>query len=73
MKGRLMSVIKDEARKLLENLPEEVSWDDVMYELYVRKKIDEGIQAADEGKLISHDEVKKRFLKYDNKMDYTRS
>jgi predicted transcriptional regulator len=56
-----MSVIK-EARKLLDKLPDEASWDDVMYEMYVRKKIDEGIKAANEGKLISHEEVKKRFL-----------
>lgn len=58
-----MSVIKEEAKKLLDNLPDEASWDDVMYEMYVRKKIDEGIKAADEGKLVSHQEVKKRFLK----------
>ena len=58
-----MSVIKDEARKLLENLPDEASWDDVMYEIYVRKKIDEGIKAANAGELISHDEVKNRFFR----------
>ena len=62
MKGYSMSVVK-EARKLLDNLPDEASWDDVMYEMYVRKKIDEGIKAADEGKLLLHEEVKKRLLK----------
>ena len=62
MKGYSMSVVK-EARKLLDNLPDEASWDDVMYEMYVRKKIDEGIKAADEGKLLPHEEVKKRLLK----------
>ena len=29
--------------------------------MYVRKKIDEGTKAADDGKLISHEDVKKRF------------
>jgi predicted transcriptional regulator len=57
-----MSVVKNEARKLLDNLPDEASWDDVMYEMYVRKKIDEGIKAADAGDLIPHEEIKKRFL-----------
>jgi predicted transcriptional regulator len=57
-----MSVVKNEARKLLDNLPDEASWDDVMYEMYVRKKIDEGIKAADAGELIPHGEIKKRFL-----------
>ena len=58
-----MSVVREEAKKLIDNLPDEASWDDVMYEIYVRKKIDEGIKAANEGKLISHEDVKKRFLK----------
>ena len=33
-----MSVVRDEAWKLLDNMPDEASWDDVMYEMYVRKK-----------------------------------
>ncbi len=57
-----MSIVKEEAKKLLDDLPEEVSWDDLLYEMYVRKKIDEGIKAVDEGKVIPHEEVKKRFL-----------
>ena len=56
-----MSIVKKEAKKILNNLPDEASWDDLMYEMYIRKKIDEGIKAADEGKILSHEEVKKRF------------
>jgi len=58
-----MGLIKNEAKKLVEQLPDEASWDDLMYEIYIRKKIDEGIKAADGGKLISHEEVKQRFMK----------
>ena len=57
-----MSVVIEEAKKLLDSLPDQASWDDIMYEMYVKKKIDEGLKAADEGKLISHEDVKKRFL-----------
>lgn len=57
-----MSIVKEEAKKLVNNLPDEVTWDDVLYEIYVRKKIEQGLQAADEGRLISHEEVKKRYL-----------
>lgn len=32
------------------------------YELYVRRKLEAGIQAADAGRLIPHEDVKKRFL-----------
>lgn len=34
-----------------------------MYEIYVRKKIEAGITAADEGRVVSHEEVKKRLLR----------
>ena len=57
-----MGIIREEAKKLVDSLPDEVSWDYLMYEIYVRKKIDEGIIAADEGRLISHEEIKTRFL-----------
>lgn len=57
-----MSTVKEEVRDLAERLPEEATWDDVMYELYVRQKIAAGIKAADEGRVVPHEEVKRRFL-----------
>ena len=58
-----MATIREEAQKVIQKLPDEASWDDVMYEIYVRKKIDAGINAADAGNLVPHDQVKKRFLR----------
>ncbi len=57
-----MSGVKEEALKLIDGLPEEASWDDVIYQMYVRKKIAKGIEAADEGRVVAHDEVKRQFL-----------
>lgn len=53
--------IKEEAGKLVRGLPEGATWDDLMYEIYVRQKIEEGIEAADEGRILSHEEVRRRF------------
>ncbi len=58
-----MSPIKEEAKKLIDKLPDQVTWDDIMYEFYVRKKIEIGIKAAGEGRVVTHDEVKRRFTK----------
>lgn len=58
-----MSIVKEEAKKLLDTLPDEASWDDVMYEIYVRNKIDKGIAAAEEGRLLSHEDVRKRVFR----------
>jgi hypothetical protein len=45
-----MSTAKDEAIKTISRLPEEASWDEIMYKIYVRRKIEEGLKAAEEGR-----------------------
>jgi predicted transcriptional regulator len=42
---------------LAEQLPDDCSWDDAMYQLYVRQKIAAGLEAEAAGRLIDHDEV----------------
>lgn len=56
-----MNTIKKEAMKLLNGLPERATWDDIMYEFYVKKKLAVALKSAEEGRVISHKEVKKRF------------
>ncbi len=56
-----MSEIKEEAKELIERLPESASWEDLMYEIYVRTKIEAGLKAADEGNVVDHADVKKRY------------
>jgi len=58
-----MPSAKRQAIDMIRKLPEKATWDDIMYEIYVRKKIALGIKAADEGRVVSHEEVKKRFIK----------
>jgi predicted transcriptional regulator len=56
-----MSTTEEEAINLIDRLPEEASWDDIRYEMYVKKKIEAGIRAADEGRVVPHDEAKRIF------------
>ncbi len=58
-----MHAIKEEAIHLIKSLPDNCSWDDIIYELYVKKKIEIGLEAAKEGRVISQEDVKKRFAK----------
>ena len=53
-----MSTAKEEAIKTISRLPEEASWDEIMYKIYVKRKIEEGIKAADEGRTVPHEKVK---------------
>jgi predicted transcriptional regulator len=57
-----MSTTKEEALQLISRLPEEVTWEDIMYRLYVKRKIEEGMKAADEGRTLPHDDVKALFV-----------
>ncbi len=58
-----MPTAKKQALEMVKKLPEKATWDDIMYEIYVRKKIEAGIHAADEGRVVPHETVKKRFIK----------
>jgi len=57
-----MSPVKEEAKRLIDELPDTVSWDDVMYELYVKLKIVRAIAAAETGDVVPHEEAKRRIL-----------
>jgi hypothetical protein len=53
--------IKSQALKLLNNLPDHATWEDVMYRIYVRQAVEAGIQDSDAGRTIDVKEVRKRF------------
>lgn len=55
--------VKQSLLELAQTLPDNCTWDDVMYQVYVRQKIEAGLQDAQEGRLVSHDEVFKEFEK----------
>ena len=53
--------IKEQARKLLESLPEESSWDDLMRAIYERLMVEEGIADFEAGRTVTNEEVRRRF------------
>ena len=55
-----MAGIKQQMIHFIEQMPEDVTWDDVMAELYFRIKVDSGLTQLDNGKGIPHSEVKER-------------
>ena len=57
---------KEEAKQLIDHLPDQATFDDIMYELYVKQKINAGLQAAKEGRTIAHEDVKNRLFNCEN-------
>ena len=53
---------KQAAKESIEHLPEQASWNDIMYELYVKQKIEAGLKAVAEGRTVAHEEVKRRLM-----------
>lgn len=55
-----MRTIKEDALQLVRSLPDDVNWEDVLYAVYVRRMIEAGLKDADEGRVVPHEEVKRR-------------
>jgi hypothetical protein len=53
--------IKQEAYRLLQKLPENATWDDLMYEIYVRQAIEAGIEDSEAGRTIDVGQVRAKF------------
>ncbi len=55
------TTVKDEARKIVDALPEDATWADLSYLVYVRAEIEAGLRSRDQGSLTSNDEVRARY------------
>ena len=57
-----MQTVKQAAQQLIEQVSDQASWDDIMYELYVKQKLEKGLKAVTDGRFVSQEEAKKRLL-----------
>ena len=53
--------IKENVKTLVDSLPDNLTYDDVMYEIYVKQKIDKGLADIKSGNVLPHEQVKKLF------------
>jgi predicted transcriptional regulator len=59
-----MSPLKEAAIKMVESLPDDCTVEDIEHQLYVLSKILKGRKAAEEGQVVSHQEVHRRFSEW---------
>ena len=59
-----MQGCKQQVIKMIEALPEEVTVDDIMAELYFKMQVDAGLMELDDGQGIPHAEVEQRMSKW---------
>jgi predicted transcriptional regulator len=59
-----MATAKQDVRKILDNLPEEASLEDIQYHLYVLQRVERGREDAEAGRIVSQDEVERRLARW---------
>lgn len=55
-----MATVKEEVRRMIESLPDDATWEDVQYSIYIRERIERGRREAADGKVLDQDEVERR-------------
>jgi len=55
-----MATVKEEVRRMIETLPDDATWEDVQYSIYVRERIERGRREATDGKILDEDDVERR-------------
>ena len=50
--------------QVLEQLPDDASMDEILYRLYVRDRVIQGLESARQEGALSHDEAKARLSKW---------
>jgi len=59
-----MSTAKQEVRSLLDQIPDDATFEDIQYHIYVREKIERGLKDVEEGRLVSEEEMERRMQKW---------
>lgn len=48
---------KGAALRIIESMPDDATLDDIIYELYVRRKVDAGLEDVAAGRVVPHDVI----------------
>lgn len=59
-----MPTTKQEVNRILKCLPDDCSLEDVQYHLYVLQKIQRGLKDAEEGRIYTQEQIKKKMSKW---------
>ena len=59
-----MVAAKQEVQEIIRNLPDNCTYEDIQYHLYVVEKIKNGITRAENGEVSSHQDAELRLAKW---------
>ena len=56
-----VSSVKEQARQIIDHLPDEATWDDLMYQIYVRQSVAKGLADCQADRVMEVNKVRQRF------------
>ena len=59
-----MNMAKEEVRRMLDQIPDDASFEDIQYHIYVCQKIELGLRDIEEGRVISQEDIERRMSKW---------
>ena len=54
------ATVREEAFRLVDQLPYDATWDDLLYQIYVRQSVEAGLEDCRTGRLVPLEEVRRR-------------
>ena len=65
----MVPTVKQSLLELAHRLPDDCTWDDVMYQVYARQKIEAGLDDVARGRVVPHEEVFRDFVNEPDPLD----
>lgn len=59
-----MGLPKEEVRRILDGLPEDATYEEIQYHIFVREAVQRGLEAAERGEVLDQEEVERRMAKW---------
>ena len=59
-----MSRDKNKVLELIRRLPDDVTTEEIMEEIYFKQQVDKGLQDITEDRVLSHEELKQRIVRW---------
>lgn len=53
--------VKEQAREIVENLPEDADWEELMRRIYVRRSVQKGLEDSEAGRTQTVEAVRREF------------
>ncbi len=55
---------KEDVRKMLDLIPDDASYEDIQYHIYVQNKVQNGLDDIEKGRVVDQEEVEQRMRKW---------